>query len=300
MAFYIISHHEVVIHYQPKNSNTIKMRTLKRIFALLIMLQISYMVSAQISLAPSFVFIDENNGVGNVYVSNNSEKSFEVSVNFIYGYPLSDSIGNLVMNYKDTVTSVQYALDPMIRAFPRSFLLKSGEQRTVRVQVIPAQRRKEGFFFTRMKVLAKPQTSDITDTTNQSIGTKINFNFEQITAVFYHKGKVTTGLNIKSMDVTQNQKTLEVRANLQRTGNAPFMGSMIAKLKDNDGKVVSESQSTAAIYFDMIRQLDLKLDHVNPGTYSLELSFETHRSDMLSSDLVQAPSIFQKTSVTIQ
>lgn len=276
------------------------MKTLKLVSALFIFLLSNFVAIAQISLAPSFVFIEENNGVGNVYVSNNSEKSYEVSVNFVFGYPESDSLGNLLMNYNDSITSVQYALDPMIRAFPRSFLLKAGEQRTVRVQVIPAQRRKEGYFFTRMKVLAKPQISDITDTTIQTIGTKINFNFEQITAVFYHKGKVNTGLEIKKLDVLQNKGTLEVRPLLHRTGNAPFLGSMIAKLKDSVGKTVAESQSTAAIYFDMVRFIGLNLEKVNPGTYTLELSFETHRNDMLVTDLIQAQPIVQKTTVIIQ
>lgn len=276
------------------------MKSLKQITAFLTILMFNFVVNAQISLAPSFVFIDENTGVGNVFVSNNSEKSYEVSVNFVYGYPFSDSLGNMVMNYNDTISSIQFALDPMIRAFPRSFLLKAGEQRTVRVQVIPAQRRKEGFFFTRMKVLAKPQIIDVTDSSTQAIGTKINFNFEQITAVFYHKGKVTTGLEIKGVDVLQNQGLLDINTSLHRTGDAPFMGSMLVKLKDGEGKIVAESQSTAAIYFDMIRHINLKLDKVVPGTYTLELSFETRRNDMLTSDLIQALPIVKKTTVIIQ
>jgi hypothetical protein len=276
------------------------MKRLKQITAFIIILLFSLVANAQISLAPSFVFVDENNGVGNVFVSNNSEKSYEVSVNFVYGYPGSDTLGNMVMNYNDTISSAQFALDPMIRAFPRSFLLKAGEQRTVRVQVVPNQRRKEGFFFTRMKVLAKPQTNDVSDSTSQSIGTKINFNFEQITAVFYHKGKVTTGLEIKGLDVQQNQGVLDIRTNLHRTGDAPFLGSLVVKLKDGAGKVVSESQSTAAIYFDLIRHIELKLDNVVPGSYTLELSFETRRNDMLTSDLIQALPIVKKTTVIIQ
>jgi len=258
------------------------------------------LLSAQIALAPSFVFVDENNGVGNVYVSNNSDKDYEVNINFAFGYPDGDSDGNMVMNYGDTVAYAKYALDPMIRAFPRSFIIKSGAQRTVRIQVIPGQRRKEGFYYTRMKVMAKPQTVDITDTVSVGIGTKINFNFEQITAVFYHKGKVNTGVKINELDIRQIAGALELRPHLACTGNAPFLGSMYAKLKNADGKLVAETQSTTTVYSDVIRRMDLKLEKLDPGTYTLEFSLETKRNDMQSSDLLQAPRVTMEKTVVIQ
>lgn len=268
--------------------------------ALLIVILISGQLKAQISIAPSFIFIDENSGVGNVYVSNNSDNAYEVGINFVFGYPGSDTEGNLIMNYNDSTAFAQYALDPMVRAFPRSFILKGREQRTVRIQVIPKQRRLDGYFFTRMKVMAKPQTADVTEVQTEGIGTKINFNFEQITAVFYRKGKVTTGVVVKDIDVVQKEGTLELRPHLQRTGNAPFLGSMVAKLKDADGKVVAEAQSTTTVYFDEIRKLDMKLDKVVPGTYTLEMNFDTQRNDMLISDLVQAPKVVQEKKIEIK
>jgi len=276
------------------------MKKLKQGISLLFLFCFSSLLSAQIALAPSFVFVDENNGVGNVYVSNNSDKDYEVNINFAFGYPDGDSDGNMVMNYGDTVAYAKYALDPMIRAFPRSFIIKSGAQRTVRIQVIPGQRRKEGFYYTRMKVMAKPQTVDITDTVSVGIGTKINFNFEQITAVFYHKGKVNTGVKINELDIRQIAGALELRPHLACTGNAPFLGSMYAKLKNADGKLVAETQSTTTVYSDVIRRMDLKLEKLDPGTYTLEFSLETKRNDMQSSDLLQAPRVTMEKTVVIQ
>jgi len=276
------------------------MKNLKIIGVLLLVWSFSGLMKAQISLAPSFVFIDENNGVGNVFVSNNSGKSYEVTINFAFGYPGSNAEGNIVMNYNDSVAYSKYALDPMVRAFPKSFLLKAGEQRTVRLQVVPKQRKNEGFYFTRMKVLAKPQSVEVADTVTQGIGTQINFNFEQITAVFYHKGKVNTGIDIKNIDVNQKDGILVILPLLQRTGNAPFLGSMFAKLKDAQGKVIAETQSTTTVYFEEIRRLDLKLDNVAAGTYTLELSFETRRNDMQVSDLTQSPRIVKEQTVVIQ
>ncbi|HRZ97130.1 MAG TPA: hypothetical protein P5084_06205 [Paludibacter sp.] len=276
------------------------MKKAKLIIVLLYVCSLPYMLQAQIALAPSFVFLDKNSGIGNLYVSNNSQKPHEVTINFAFGYPGSDADGNLVMNYNDSNAYKQYALDKMIRAFPRSFVLKAGEQRTVRIQVLPGQSRKEGFYFTRMKVLAKPQAEEVTQTITEGVGTKINFNFEQITAVFYHKGKVNTGVTVKNLDIQQKDGALQLRPQLERTGNSPFIGSMFAKLKDAQGKVVAETQSTTTVYFTEIRRMDLKLDKVVPGNYTLELSFETKRNDMMAEDLVQTTRIVKETKVEIK
>jgi len=276
------------------------MRKIKIIILSAIIANWAMPLVAQISLAPSFVFIDEKSGVGNLFVSNSSEKPYEVTISFAFGYPASDSDGNLVMNYDDSIAYAGYALDSMVRTFPRSFILAGGEQRTVRIQVIPGQRKKEGFYFTRMKVMAKPQTPEVTGDLAEGIGTKISFNFEQITALFYRRGKVSTGLEVKDVNITQVDSVLQIRPTLLRTGNAPYLGSMFAKLKDGRGNVVAETQSTTTAYFEVIRRIDLIVAKVPAGDYTLELSFETRRNDMMVTDLVQAPKIVHETKVQVK
>ncbi len=257
-------------------------------------------LNAQIAIAPAFVFVDERSGVGNLFVSNNGQHPHEVAISFAFGYPGSDADGNLVMIYSDSAAYAQFALDPMIRAFPRNFVLQPGEQRTVRIQVIPGQQRKEGFFYTRIKLLAKQQMPEITQPVEEGITTRIAFNFEQITAVFYRRGKVSTGLEVKRLDVNQADQTLELRAHLQPLGNAPYLGSMFARLIDGNGKVVAENQSTTTAYFDVVRRIDLSLAGVAPGKYTIELSFETRRNDMIADELVQAEKTTHNTSFEVR
>jgi hypothetical protein len=276
------------------------MKIIRIISIIALLLGIHHLLQAQIALAPSFVFIDENSGVGNMYVSNNSDKAYEVSISFAFGYPDSDAYGNLEMNYEDSIAYEQYALDEMLRAFPRSFILHGGEQRTVRLQIVPGERRREGFFFTRMKVLARPQTPEVTEELTEGIGTKITFTFEQVTAVFYRRGQLSTGLLVKDVDVRHEGNTLQIRPQLHRTGNAPFLGSMFARLKDERGNVVAEAQSTTTAYFDVIRRMDLGVADVPAGQYKLELSFETRRNDMMASDLVQTPRIVHEMNVVLE
>jgi hypothetical protein len=255
---------------------------------------------AQISLSPSFVFIDSRTGVGDLFVSNTSEKDYEISISFVFGYPDSDSTGNVIMNYNDPEAGKEYSLDSMVRAFPRNFLLAGNEQRTVRLQLVPAARGKEGFYFTRMKVMARPKSAEIATQVNENVATVINFNFEQVTAVFYYKGNVSTGIEVQDVNFSQLDSTLHLLVNVERTGNAPYIGTMYAKLKDQKNRVVAESQSSVSIYFDVIRSMDIDLAEVPPANYKLELSFETHRKDIKDKNLVQAAKFVKEQQVMIR
>lgn len=259
-----------------------------------------FSLNAQIAISPPYVTVDGKSGVGNIYITNNSAQAQEVEISFSFGYPGSDAEGNIVMNYSDSAAFKQYAMDPMVRAFPRTFILPANKQRTVRVQVKPSPGLKDGFYFTRAKILAKPQTVDVSKPVADGINTSITFNFEQVIPAFYKRGKVTTGLKIEKIDATQKDSMLVILAKIDRTGEAPFIGSMIAKLLDPKGKVIANTQSTTTAYFNVLRRLELNISKITPGSYNLEVTFETKRSDMAADDLVQAPPLSSSINVLIK
>ncbi|MCX6305176.1 MAG: hypothetical protein NT040_09415 [Bacteroidetes bacterium] len=255
---------------------------------------------AQLAISPPYVSVDGKSGVGNIYITNNSAQPQEVEISFAFGYPGSDAEGNLVMNYTDSIAFKLFAIDPIVRAFPRTFILPANQQRTIRVQIKPTPGMKDGYYFTRAKILAKPQTTEVAKTTVEGISTKISFNFEQVIPAFYKRGKVTTGLKIEKIDATQKDSLLVIKTQLDRLGDAPFIGTMHAKLMDAKGKVVANTQTSATAYFKVLRRIDLAIARVAPGTYKLEVSFETKRSDMAASDLVQAQPVKETVDVVIK
>jgi hypothetical protein len=85
------------------------------------------------------------------------------------------------------------------------------------------------------------------------------------------------------------------------TGNSPYLGSVTATLRNAQKQVLAENQQTVALYFSGKRAVELKMpDQLAPGTYEIVLTYETKRSDIPSSDLVQASSISQTVNLTIQ
>ncbi len=258
------------------------------------------LVNAQVAIAPSALFINDQTNIGTLYISNRSDDSQEVSIDFIFGYPSSDEFGNTVMNYDDSVAYEKYAINEWVRVFPRSFVLGPRQQQTVRFQVRPQPQAEDGVYWTRARITANPQIPEIDiPPTEEGITTRITFRFEQIIAALYRKGNATTGLNVRNIDVRHEDDIMVLLPHLERTGNAPFIGSMKAMLYDNAGNLVKERQSTTTAYFDVIRRIEINTNDLPPGTYRAEVHFETRRGDISPTDLVQAPPIIEVIEINI-
>ena len=243
---------------------------------------------AQVSLAPTTVFADAN-GLGTLYVTNGSEKAQEINISFLFGYPGNDSIGNLVMVYEDSLREQQSGLGDRIRTFPRSFILAPGQQQTVRFQIRPDRTKPAGMYFTRVKVSSNEQAADVEQTGTEGISTKVNFKFEQVSAAFYKSGAVNTGLEFSKLEAQRKDATIAVDSEFTVSGNSPFIGSLQAEVKDSSGKVVATHQQTVALYYEGMRAYSIPLpEGIVSGTYQVTLLFKTERSDIPSSDLVQA------------
>lgn len=255
---------------------------------------------AQVSIAPSSIFISDQTNIGTIYVSNRSDEVQEVSVEFVFGYPSSDENGNVIMNYSDSIKKSQHALSDWLRVFPRSFVLGPQQQQTIRFQVRPQPQAEDGVYWTRVKIIANPQAPDIDLTTeSEGITTRVTFRFEQIIAAFYKKGNTTTGVNVKNVEVRIDEDRLLLLPHLKRTGNSPFIGSIIAKMYDAGGNLVRERQMTTTAYFEEIRRVEFDAEGLAPGNYRVELTFKTQRSDISPTDLVQAPAITEVVEVRI-
>lgn len=272
---------------------------MKSIFLSLLSIVTVASLKAQVSLAPTTVFADEN-GVGTLFVSNGSDKSQEINLSFLFGYPGNDEEGNLLMIYSDSLREMQSGLGDRIRTFPRSFILAAGQQQTVRFQIRPDRNKPDGMYFSRVKVTSNEQTADVEEEVVEGISTVVNLKFEQIIAAFYKSGSVTTGLEFQKLDANRKDNFIQVATQFTVSGNSPFLGSLEAVVKSASGEVVAKHQQTLALYYEGLRNYSIPIpEGLASGTYEVELLFKTERSDIPSSDLVQAAPITRKISVTL-
>ncbi len=260
----------------------------------------SFSVRAQVSLAPTTVFFDQN-GIGTLFVTNPGDTPQEINVSFLFGYPGNDDLGNLVMVYGDSLSEKQFGMGDRLRAFPRTFILAPQQQQTVRLQVRPDRSLAAGTYFTRIKVTSNAQTADVEQTATEGVSTQVNFKFDQVIAGFNKVGAVTTGLEFTSMETEIGDGILRIVPAYKVTGNSPYLGSVTATMRNANKEVLTEQQQTVALYFSGKRALEVKLpENLPSGTYEIVLTYETRRSDIPSTDLVQAPAISQTVTVLIQ
>lgn len=254
---------------------------------------------AQVTIAPTALFIDDQSRFGTFLVMNGSNQTQEVALTFEFGYPDTDEEGNSFMNYEDEEARERYSMAEWVRGFPRNFILDPGERQTVRLTVRPPGDVPHGTYWTRIKTTSNPAVPDIDDEVTEGVQAQITFRFEQVTAGFYKRGDVTTGVSIIGLTAQLEDNEVVVRARVERTGNSPFLGSMFLTVRDNNGNTVYEQRTSTTVYIDAVRHMSFDASDLSSGTYTAEMRFETRRPDVSSEDLVQATPVSQSTTFRI-
>ncbi len=248
-------------------------------------------IIAQVSLSPASVFINDKTNIESINISNRGENPVEVNVRFEFAYPGYDEHGNMVSVTNDSLAEKRHSIIENLRAFPRSFLIKPGSQQLVRLHVRPMRDRADGIYWARIIVSSSATAADIeTATDAESVGTRINFVFNQNIPVFYRKGNVSTGLEVLNVTNQEENDQLVSVARLRPKGNAPYNGSVTAMILDSNGKVVAEHRTINVLYFEALRRVTIPFpeEGLPSGNYTLELLFETRRRDISPLNLVQA------------
>ena len=254
---------------------------------------------AQISVSPPALFMNSNNRFGTFIVENKTGEPQEVSVRFRFGYPISDSIGNLSMQYEDTVTEAQYSLTGWIKGFPRKFVLMPGAQQIVRLTTQPPPNLSDGMYWSRIITSAQPQAKRI-DTVRAGITTQINIVFEQITTVLYSKGKLSTNIEIADPFVVEDSANVHLVWKTVKSGNAPYFGTVHVAVSDEKGNVIDETVETIGIYMTMNKKASFNRNKLKPGKYIAEIKFVTERNDIASDNIIQLPPTVKKIAFTVK
>ncbi len=242
---------------------------------------------AQVSIAPTTLYTDAN-GIATFYITNPAQITQEITISFVFGYPAHTENGDLYMVYGDAEKDSLWGLGNRLRVFPKSFILAPNKQQVIRLQVLPDRSKPDGMYFSRMKVTSNAQAVDLDRQAEEGVSMRVNFKFDQILAVFHGQGAVKTSLDLGATEYIREENKLHATSVFTRGGNAPFVGSVQAVLRDPQNQVVAEQRQTVALYFDARHRVTLELpEGLIPGDYELELNYRTERGDVNAKDLVQ-------------
>lgn len=216
-------------------------------------------ISGQILISPYIVYTDDKNKVGNFIVQNESENIYEISVSFLFGFPVSDSLGQIVMKYFENDSAHSSSINSYIRAFPKKFFLEPKKRQVVRLTIKAPDTLQSGTYWTRIITSAVP-VSEQQDTISKGVTARIKFVLNQVTTCMYRVNPAESGLEVEQAEVFYDSNKINVHVNLKRIGNSPFIGNLLLKIVDEDGKVIKEFSEYIPVYFQLHKRFVLDTD----------------------------------------
>lgn len=256
--------------------------------------------NAQVTFSPTAVFLESGSSVGTFYVSNPSDLRVEVNLSFEFAYPHSNSDGELSLNYDDESASKKYSLVPYIKAFPTQFLLQPNQRQTIRIAGRVPGSKEDGLHWSRMRISSKQLQNSSNDAETTAVSAQVNFQVDQVTAVFSRKGSISTGLNIKDMETSVAGDKLTVLTAVQRSGNSPYIGTSITKIFNSEDEAVIERKRSTSIYFEATHKSEILIDTLPGGEYYVVTEFQTNRVDIPSRHLPQSEPVSEVSHFTIK
>lgn len=226
----------------------------------------------QIIVSPYVVYSDQQNRFASMIVQNETAKSYEVTMNFLFGYPVSDSLGNMKMKYIKSPAPNMPSLLNSVNAFPRRFTLMPGQKQVVRMVVRPPQNLKPGTYWVRI-VTSTTQQIPLTniDSSKSGISAKINYVLNQITTLIYRTGNITTGAEITKDIYNKKDGKLNFLTSLTRKGNSPFFGNVRVSLYDKADSLVASKILNVKVYYNLVVKNSFNLDKLKPGNYTAKI-----------------------------
>ena len=249
-------------------------------------------VAAQVVVAPKMVNLSDEERFASVFVENRTNRPQEVSLTFKFGYPVTDSLGSVSMQYNDTAAADSLDIGRFVRTYPKRFLLPPGQRQRVRLALNPPNDIPDGMYWSRLSFVASQYQQDTPPAERTAVQTRIRYRFKQVISVFYRHGSLATGLNFEQMRSSRDQENIYITSHVDRTGNAPYLGTATLEVVDDSTEsVVMTQENKASVYFGMTHRFAIARPDLQAGTYRARVTYRTRRKDLPSSELVPADPI---------
>lgn len=258
----------------------------------------TFSANSQVTVAPVSLHMNDANKNGYLLVRNNSlTSSWEVSVEMKFGYPVSDSTGNISIYFPETVTASDPSAVEWVTFYPRKFMLKPQEEQTIRVVAKPPKNLKEGEYWGRPIISSQAQSTEDT-TNNPQIGVGLSVKFQTVIAFNYRKGKSSTSINLLSLDAVYQDDNIIVSADMKREGNSAYIGNLILKVYDSSNDLVSETEQEFAVYYSLLKKVAFDVPGIKKGNYTVELELNTDRKEQ-SGTIIKGNTVNRKIQVIV-
>jgi hypothetical protein len=232
-----------------------------------------------VSVSPTALYIDSRTRSAVLTLYNPGTLPEEITIDFAYGYPVSDSTGNVTVPVTQQPAAGEPSALAWMRAFPRRMLLQPGQRQLVRVLVEPPADLADGEYWARVLVSSRGGQPPI-EQTQGDIRLQLNVQTTLVMAANYRKGAVSSGVVVNAASARHTADGVQLQVDLGRTGNAAYLGRMRAELVDASGNVVATLYDDIAVYRGMRRRLTFATPAGAAPGVAVRLHIDTEREDL--------------------
>lgn len=233
-----------------------------------------------VTVSPTALFIDSRSPTGTLTLANTGTLPEEIEISFGFGYPVTDQEGNVRVELVDAAPEGEPAATAWLRAFPRRLMLQPGQRQVIRILVEPPTGLPDGEYWGRVLVRSRGGQPPI-EQTSGNVQMQIGIETVFATALLFRKGPVQTGLAVRGAEVRTAGDAVEVTLDVQRQGNAAFLGRVRAELVDASGRVVQQVEDALAVYRDYRVRLRVPLPAgAQAAGHTVRYVLDTERPDL--------------------
>jgi len=232
-------------------------------------------------IAPHALFIDGRARSGSVLLYNPNTEPVEISISLLFGYPVTDSLGRIVLRTIDHPDSTMRSAAGWIQAFPRRLTVPPLERQTIRLLASPPPGLPAGEYWARLVIAARggqAPVTGVTDTAAVKVG--LTLEVRTIIGVYYRQGAVRTGVAMSNLRTALAGDSLVVRSRLVQQGNAAYIGTVQGVLTDPTGATRGEFKAPIGVYYTMEPRYAMRIGALTPGRYWLKVKLTTEREDL--------------------
>ncbi len=249
-------------------------------------------------VAPHAIYLDHRTRSASITLYNPGADPAEVTISSLFGYPVTDSLGDFTLFIPDSVEASMPAATAWIEAFPRRMTLPPLQRQTVRLLARPPMALGDGEYWSRVMISAKGAAvpvSSAVDTSGIQIG--LSLEVRTIIPLIYRKGPLYTGVVVYDLRAVPQGDSIAVRVRLERRGTAAYIGTATGTLVNAAGASVASFSQPVAVYYNAEPAFMLPRTGLPPGSYRFHLVLSSERPDIQPELLLRAP--VSRDSVTV-
>lgn len=276
-------------------------RLLLRALALALLAQAFWPLLAEaILVAPHALFIDHRTRSAQLFLVNSGIAPEEVTLELRYGYPDTDSAGNIFVRLFDSIPPGEPAATGWLRAFPRRIVVQPGERQTVRILASPPSDLADGEYWSRLLVTSRV-VEGITQGADTIVRAGVSVEVRTVLSVSYRKGGVRTSVEKTEFAPSATRDTLAAWVGLRRGGNAAYLGTLVISVEDLAGRVRGRWATPVAVYHAVRRRFAFPLERtLEPGNYFVRMRLTTQRDDLDQRNILPSNSLSDSAVVEVR